>query len=114
MYVHRTQRCPTCRKMGSYTEEAVKKGFARSMKQGKVELFFINFEDRKNEKLVRGYKISGPTLIVAKIKKNKVAEFKNLKEMWTKVGGKKDFLKYVQENVAAYMPKPKPEKTAKK
>jgi hypothetical protein len=28
MYFHRTQRCPTCLKMGSYAEEAVKTAFA--------------------------------------------------------------------------------------
>jgi len=49
MYFHRTQRCPTCRKMGGYSEEAVKTGFAKLMKQGKVEFHFINFQDEKNE-----------------------------------------------------------------
>ena len=28
MYFHRTVRCPTCRRMGSYSEEAVVEGFA--------------------------------------------------------------------------------------
>jgi thiol-disulfide isomerase/thioredoxin len=105
MYFHRTNRCPTCRKMGGYTEEAVKKGFVKPMKDGKVEFYFVNFEDEKNEKLVKGYKISGPTLIVAKIKKNKVVEFQNLKEMWNKVGDKDEFLKYVRENVTDYLTK---------
>ena len=27
IYFHRTQRCPTCQKMGSYTEQAIKTGF---------------------------------------------------------------------------------------
>jgi thiol-disulfide isomerase/thioredoxin len=99
MYFHRTQRCPTCRKMGGYSEEAVKTGFAKLMKQGKVEFYFINFQDEKNDKIVSGYGIKGPTLIVAKVVANKVAQAKNLDEMWTKVGDKDEFIAYVQGNV---------------
>ena len=99
MYFHRTQRCPTCRKMGSYTEEAVKNGFSKLIKRGKVEFYFIDFQDKKNEKIAAGYQVQGPTLIVAKVAKNKVVKFVNLEEMWTKVGNKEDFIAYVQDNV---------------
>ena len=37
MYFHRTQRCPTCLTMGSYSEEAIKKGLAKQVKDGSVE-----------------------------------------------------------------------------
>jgi hypothetical protein len=100
MYFHRTQRCPTCLKMGSYAEEAIKTGFATELKEGKVEFHFIDFQDKKNEALTKGYDISGPTLIVAKVVDNQVKDRKNLKDMWTKVRGEKAaFLAYVQDNV---------------
>jgi thiol-disulfide isomerase/thioredoxin len=99
MYFHRTKRCPTCLKMGSYTEEAVKKGFAQEIKEGKVEFHFIDFQDPKNAALTKGYQVSGPTLIVAKVVDNKVKDRKNLKEMWTKVGDKAAFIEYVKSNV---------------
>ena len=102
MYFHRTQRCPTCLKMGSYTEEAVKSGFAKQIKDGKVEFHYIDFQDEKNAALTKGYKVSGPTLIVAKVAGNKVVERKNLTEIWTKVGDKAAFIKYVQSNVKDY------------
>jgi len=47
MYFHRTQRCPTCQKMGSYTEEAVQGGFAGDVQAGKVAFHFINFQDER-------------------------------------------------------------------
>ena len=75
MYFHRTQRCPTCLKMGSYTEEAVKDGFAKEIKDGKVELHYIDFQDEKNAAFTKAYKVGGPTLIVAKASGNKVAEY---------------------------------------
>lgn len=102
MYFHRTQRCPTCLKMGSYSEEAVKSGFAAAIKAGKVEFHYIDFQDEKNEALTKGYKVAGPTLIVAKVVGNKVADHKNLAEMWEKVRDKPTFIEYVRSNVKEY------------
>lgn len=99
MYFHRTQRCPTCLKMGGYAEEAVKTGFARELDEGKVEFHFIDFQDEKNETLTKGYQVGGPTLIVARVVENKVKDRKNLTEMWTKVRDKAAFIEYVQSNV---------------
>ncbi len=102
MYFHRTQRCPTCLKMGSYAEEAVKKGFAKEIKAGKVSFHFIDFQDEKNEAFTRAYKVEGPTLIVARAAGKKVSEYKNLDEMWSKVPDKDEFIKYVQDSVKEY------------
>jgi hypothetical protein len=102
MYFHRTQRCPTCLKMGGYSEEAVKTGFAQEIKKGRVEFHFVDFQDEKNEALTKGYQVGGPTLIVAKVVNNKVADRKNLTEMWTKVRDKAAFIEYVQSTVKDY------------
>ena len=99
MYFHRTQRCPTCKKMGSYTEEAMKKAFAKQLKAGTVEFHYVDFQDKKNAAVAKAYKITGPALIVAKVKSNKVKEYKNLKDIWTKVRKKEDFTAYVVKNV---------------
>jgi thiol-disulfide isomerase/thioredoxin len=103
MYFHRTNPCPTCRKMSAYTEEAVQSGFAEQLKSGKVEYHYIDFQDENNAAAVKGYKIQRPTLILAKIVNNKVKEHKNLEEMWTKVGDKDAFVEYVQSNVKEYL-----------
>ena len=103
MYFHRTQRCPTCLKMGSYTEEAIKTGLAAQLEKGSVELHFIDFQNKKNAALTKGYKITGPALIVAKVEANKVKKYKDLKDIWTKVREKSQFIEYVDENVQAYM-----------
>ena len=102
MYFHRTQRCPTCLKMGSYSEEAVKGGFAQQIKENKVEFHYIDFQDEKNSALTKGYKVGGPTLIVARVAGNKVLEYKNLTEIWTKVRDKTAFTDYVQTSVKEY------------
>lgn len=99
MYFHRTVRCPTCQKMGTYSEEAVKGGFAEQIKAGTVQFHSVDFQDPKNAKLAGGYGVAGPTLIVAKVADGKVVEKKNLKDIWAKAGDKATFVKYVQTNV---------------
>ena len=105
MYFHRTERCPTCQKMGSYSEEAVKTAFAEELKKGQVAFHFIDFQDEKNARYAKAYDISGPALIVAKIADNKVASYKDLDEICTKVRDKAAFVQYVQENVKACLTK---------
>lgn len=99
MYFHRTQRCPTCLKMGGYTKEAVTKGFAQEIADGMVEFHFIDFQDKKNAALTKGYQVAGPTLIVAKLVDNKVAQQKDLKEIWSKAADKEELVRYVREAV---------------
>jgi thiol-disulfide isomerase/thioredoxin len=103
MYFHRTNPCPTCQKMSSYTEEAVNAAFADQLKNGKVEYHYIDFQDEKNDALVKGYKVDRPTLIVAQVVGNKVQNQQNLKEMWTLVRDKDEFVDYVQKNVKGYL-----------
>ena len=50
--------------------------------------------------MTNGYKVGGPTLIVAQVVGNKVKEYKNLTEIWAKNRDKDVFLKYVRDNVA--------------
>jgi hypothetical protein len=100
MYFHRTERCPTCQKMGDYAMEAVKSGFAEQMQAGTVAFHFVDFQKPQNAALAKGYKIEDPTLVVAKIRNNKVAAYQSLDDIWTNVGNKPAFLRYVQDGVA--------------
>ena len=72
------------------------------LKDGTVAFHYVDFQNKKNAAISKGYRVKGPCLIVARIVDNKVAEYKNLKDIWTKVRDKKAFLKYVQEAVTAY------------
>ena len=77
----------------------------REIKKGQVAFHFIDFQDEKNARYAKAYDISGPALIVAKIADNKVASYKDLDEIWTKVRDKAAFVQYVQENVKAGLDK---------
>lgn len=102
-YFHRTNRCPTCRKISTYVEESLKTGFADEMKSGDVALRMIDFQDPKNERYTSGYKISGPTLVILDVQGEKVVAWKPAPKVWSLVGKKDAFLKYVQEEVRGYL-----------
>jgi len=105
IYFHRTQRCPTCRKMGSYAEEAIKTGFAQETKTGEVRFRYVDLQNKKNAALTKGYQIDGPALIVIHIENGKVQGYTNLEDIWTKVRSKTEFTAYVQKQVKAYLKK---------
>ena len=107
MYFHRTQRCPTCKKMGSYAQDTIKTRFADQVKAKTVEFHFIDYESKKNSKLTKAYKVTGPALIVARVRNNKVVEFKDMEEIWSKVGDKESFCEYVEAGVTKYQKKRK-------
>jgi len=59
-YFHRTVRCPTCKRISAYIEEAVRAGFAPQMKDGSVKIVMIDFQDARNRKFTDAYDIAGP------------------------------------------------------
>ena len=76
MYFHRTQRCPTCKKISAYIEEAVKANFEEQLKEKSVAIYMIDFQDAKNARYTKAYKITGPTCVLADVHKGKVTAWK--------------------------------------
>jgi hypothetical protein len=102
-YFHRTNRCPTCRKISSYIEESLKTRFEKEMKDGTVTLQMIDFQDPKNEQYTSYYKIENPTLVIMDVRGDKVSDWKPAPKVWSLVGKKEAFLKYVQDEVRGYL-----------
>ncbi len=102
-YFHRTVRCPTCKKIGGYVEEAVKKGFAAELKAGTVRMTTVDFQDAKNREYTEAYKITGPTLVLMDVRDGKVKTWKPAPKVWSLVGDEEAFMKYVQGEVRSYL-----------
>jgi hypothetical protein len=102
-YFHRTNRCPTCRKISAYIEESLNSGMAKEMKDGSVALQMIDFQDPKNQQYTEAYKITGPTLVLMDVRDGKVASWKPAPKVWSLVGKKDAFFKYVQDEVRVYL-----------
>ncbi len=102
-YFHRTVRCPTCQRIGAYVEEAVQTGFKGELKDGKVKMLLMDFQDAKNQKFTEAYKITSPTLVLMDVHDGKVTSWKAAPKVWSLVGKKTDFLSYVQGEVRSYL-----------
>ena len=102
-YFHRTVRCPTCRKISAYIEESVNTGFASQVKDGSVKMLMIDFQDAKNQKYTQAYQITGPTLVLMDVHDGKVTSWKPAPKVWSLVGNKDQFFRYVQGEVQGYL-----------
>lgn len=102
-YFHRTNRCPTCKKISAYIEESVKSGFESQLKDGSVKVVMVDFQNPKNQKMTSAYKITGPTLVLLDIQDGKVKAWKAAPKVWSLVSEKDEFFTYVQEELRSYL-----------
>ena len=102
-YFHTTYRCVTCRTIEAFSREAIEQGFAQALKDGKLDFRVVNVEERANQHFVREYQLFTKSLILVKMKDGKQAEWKNLSRVWELVRRKDAFLRYVQDEVRAYL-----------
>jgi len=102
-YFHRTVRCDTCKKISAYIDEAVQAGFASQVKDGSVKMMMVDFQDAKNKNAVEAYKITGPTLVIMDMHNGEVTAWKPAPKVWSLVGKKADFFKYVQAEIQVYL-----------
>ncbi len=103
IYFHRTNRCPTCKRISSYIEEAIKTAFAAELKTRAVEIHMVDYEDARNAKLTRSYKIESPTLVLADIRDGKVERWTPMPKVWSLVRDKDQFFAYVDDQITAYL-----------
>ncbi|MGD0516938.1 MAG: nitrophenyl compound nitroreductase subunit ArsF family protein [Thermoguttaceae bacterium] len=108
-YFHRTVRCNTCKKISAYIDEAVRTGFATQVKEGGVKMVMVDFQDEKNKKLTQAYKITGPTLVIMDVHDGEATAWKPAPKVWSLVGKKDDFFKYVQTEIQNYIDGKKPQ-----
>ena len=73
------------------------------MKARTVSFHLIDYQNRKNARFTKAYKIQAPTLVLADVHKGKVTAWKPMPKVWSLVAKKKDFLKYVQNGVRGYL-----------
>ncbi|MBX3427457.1 MAG: hypothetical protein KF688_17390 [Pirellulales bacterium] len=113
VYFHRTQRCPTCKRIGALAEEAVLKGFPKEVKSRVVVFQFVDFQDKKNAALVKSYKVDGPVLVTANVFDGKVVRWEPLPKVWQLVGKPEELAAHVRGSVAAYLKQTKEEAESK-
>jgi len=102
-YFHGHQRCPTCRKLEAYSQEAIESGFGEALKDGRLEWRVVNVEEEGNGHFIKDYQLYSKSLVLVRVVDGKQAEWKNLTRIWELVGDKPSFVEYVQEEVSSYL-----------
>jgi hypothetical protein len=107
-YLHGNIRCPTCRTIEAYAQEAVQDGFADDLKSGKIQWQVINYESPGNEHFATDYEIVAPNVVLAMFKDGKQVKWKGLPEVWEHVGDKAAFFTFVQTSLREFLGVPEP------
>lgn len=105
-YLHGTIRCPTCRSIEAYAEEAVRTGFAGELQSGDLQWQVINYESPGNERYATDYEVVAPNVVLAMFKDGRQVKWKGLPEVWEHVGDKPAFVAFVQASIREFLGKP--------
>jgi hypothetical protein len=104
-YFHTTYRCPTCRRIEAYSKEAIDFGFARELADGRLEFRLVNVEKPENQHFAQDYKLFTKSLVLVRMKDGKQVEWTNLSRVWELTGEYEAFIRYVQQEIRAYLEK---------
>jgi hypothetical protein len=102
-YFHTTYRCSSCKKIEAYSREAIESGFAKELKEGKLQWCVVNVDERTNRHFIQDYQLFSKSLVLVKMKDGKQAEWKNLMKVWQLLGNREAFLRYVQVELRSYL-----------
>lgn len=102
-YFYNSARCPTCMKFESYTQEALENAFADKLKGGKLVWKMVNTDEPNNKHFLSDYELYTKSIVLMKISGGKQIGWKNLEEIWGLVGDKETFVKYIRDEVEAYL-----------
>lgn len=102
VYFHRVPGCDTCQLMSQYIYETVGANFKDEANVKSLVLRYRNFEEEKNEVLVKKLNIKSPSLAILIVQNGKVVKAKLAGKIWSLAGDKKAFLEYVTEEILAY------------
>lgn len=102
-YFHGTRRCPSCIKIEAYTKEAVDSGFVKSLQSGLLEWRVVNTDESENEHFLKEYQLFTKSVVLVDLRGGKQVKWTNLAKVWDFLGDKPAFVKYIQDELTAFM-----------
>ena len=102
-YFYGNRRCATCRKLESYSEEALLTGFESELADSSLVWRAVNYDEEENEHYIKDYQLYTKALILSREGDVKEGEWKNLDKIWQLVRNKDKFIKYVQSETRTFM-----------
>ncbi len=102
-YFYGNRRCATCRKLESYSEEALLTGFESELADSLLIWRAVNYDEEENEHYIKDYQLYTKALILSRDGDPEEGQWKNLDKIWKLVGDKDKFIDYVQTQTRSFM-----------
>ena len=96
-YFHGTRRCVTCRKIETYTRDALHVEFDGEIEAGLLEWRPLNVDESANEHFIQDYRLTTRSVVLSVMEHGKEKRWKNLDEVWALVGEQEAFAEYIKQ-----------------
>jgi hypothetical protein len=93
VYFHAPHRCPTCRKIESFSHEAL----TPEIEAGNVAWQIADYTADTNASLVDQFKVFTSTVVLVEVQDGKVVRWKNLEEVWNHTSDQTDFTAFINQ-----------------
>lgn len=105
-YFHTTARCATCRKIESWSAEAIRSMFADALADSSLLLMPINTDEPQHEHFLRDFQLYTKSLVVVEMRGGERVRWENLTQVWELINDRDKFFAYVQGSVRAFLTEP--------
>lgn len=93
VYFHAPHRCPTCRKIESFSLEAL----TPEIEAGNVAWQLADYTTDANATLVNQFKVFTATVVLVEAQDGKVVRWKNLEEVWNHTSDQDRFTAFINQ-----------------
>ncbi len=90
-------------KIESFSREAVETGFGEELKKGKLIWRLVNVDEPANRHFVDDYQLYAKAVVISDVREGEEVRWKNLTKVWQLTGDKDLFVKYIKDEVRAYL-----------
>jgi len=102
-YFRGNMRCPTCHKLENYAREALETFFAEQLANKEILWKVVNIDIPGNEHFVKDYSLVTKSVVLSDVVDGKEVSWKNLDQIWQKVGDKNSYLEYIQDSIIKFL-----------
>lgn len=102
-YLHGDRRCPTCHKLETYAKESLQTYFAAELDSNEIVWKVVNMDEPQNKHYIKDYKLVTKSIILSAMADGKEVEWKNLGQIWQKVGNKESYLQYIRDSIKQFL-----------
>ncbi len=105
LYFHATMRCQGCMTIEDFTQKSLNAKFQNEMKNSKIILKSIDFQQTENEHFAEQYKFESQELILSKKVDGKEVKWKKLDKIWDFSSNYAKYEKYIKKEIDKFSKK---------